>query len=167
MVCDIRVTKTPQARGYTALLLLPTAHTLRRNAHFHTHTDYFATWVNTVYFLICLILWCTCSVLLWCGVGGGVFFGLVGGTGGGGSDSAWRSPLSLSLLPPCVFEGRRSLCDLSPVRLVTEKLEKCRFVGTDHKHIPDYSLSVLSFESRFFLVATIQHVSSSCWLTCI
>lgn len=70
---------------------------------------------------------------------------------------------SRSLLPPCVFEGRRSLCDLSLVWLVTEKFEKKkrRFVGTDHKHIPDYSLSVLSFESRFFLVAT-KHVSSSC-----
>lgn len=68
----IRVMNAPQSRGCTALLLLPPTHTLRWNAHFNTHTDYFATWLNTVYFLICLILWCTCSVLLWCGVGGGV-----------------------------------------------------------------------------------------------
>lgn len=42
--------------------------------HTFTHTqDYFAIWLNTVYFLICLILWCKCSVLLWC-VGEGSFW---------------------------------------------------------------------------------------------
>lgn len=82
----------------------------------------------------------------------------------GGSVSVWASP-PRSLLPPCVFEGRRSLCYLLTVNwLETEKFGggKKRFVGTDHKHIPDYSLSVLSFESRLFLGETIQHVSSSC-----
>lgn len=39
----------------------------------------------------------------------------------GGSVSVWASP-PRSLLPPCVFEGRRSLCYLLPVNwLVTEK----------------------------------------------
>lgn len=164
MVRDIRVTKTPQARGYTALLSLPTAHTLRRNAHFHTHTDYFATWVNTVYFLICLILWCTCSVLLWCGVGGGVFFGLLGGTEE--AQIQRDCHLSLSLFYLLVFL-RGDVLSVTSLPSGSWLKNWKNFVGTDHKHIPDYSLSVLSFESRFFLVATIQHVSSSCWLTCI
>lgn len=68
------------------------------NAHFHTLSDYFATWVNTVYFLICLILWCNCSVLLW----------LVGGGGGGGGyiwTPEWDrgGSVSVRLSPPLCF----------------------------------------------------------------
>lgn len=44
---------------------------------FSTHLDSFATWANAVYFLICLILWCKCGVLLW--HGGGGFPGVSGG----------------------------------------------------------------------------------------
>lgn len=53
-----------------------------------------------------------------CVCGGG--FGLLAGTE---EVQYVRLSPSLSLLPPPVFEGRRSLCYLSLVRLVTEKLE--------------------------------------------
>lgn len=118
--------------------------------------------------MICLILWCTCSVLLWCGVGGGRgIFGLLGGTEEVQYQCDCRL-LSLSFTSLCFCGGRRSLCySVSSGSWLKSWKTKCRFVVTDHKHIPDSSLSVLSFESRFFLVATIRHVSSSCWLTCI
>lgn len=152
----------PSPEAPQALLLLP--HTLRWNAHSLSHTQ--TILLHTVYFLICLILWCKCSVLLWCGVGwwgwGGGIFGLLGGT-----EEVQCHLLSPSLLPPSLFEGRRSLCHLSLVRLVTEKLEKPLFCWNwSQAHSLLFSVRAVVF-SRFFPVATIQHVSSSCWLTCI
>ena len=102
----------------------------------------------------------------WGGGGWGIF-GLLGGTEEVQYQCVCRL-LSLSFTSLCFCGGRRSLCySVSSGSWLKSWKTKCRFVGTDHKHIPYSSLSVLSFESRFFLVATIQHVSSSCWLTCI
>lgn len=101
------------------------------------------------------------------GGGGRGIFGLLGGTEEVQYQCDCRL-LSLSFTSLCFCGGRRSLCySVSSGSWLRSWKTKCRFVGTDHKHIPDSSLSVLSFESRFFLVATIRHVSSSCWLTCI
>lgn len=63
-------------------------HTQRGNTHFTFPADTPRLFCyNTVYFLVCLILWCNCCVLLWCGA--------VGGAIPAGSDEAW-----LSALPP-------------------------------------------------------------------
>lgn len=83
-------------------------HTLSKvkNAHFTPTHRLFC--YNTVYFLICLILWCKCSVLLWCGAGG--WRGSRGTPGWfrGGSVSVWASPPLSLFTSLCFLEGWRS-----------------------------------------------------------
>lgn len=57
----------------------------------------------------------------------------------------------------CFLTGHVLFVTFSLVQIVTENLEqksgkKNCFIGTDHKHIPDYSLSVLSFYPDSFLL---------------
>lgn len=115
MVCVVRA--PPQPGGHIALLLLPpTQHW--GETHTVTHTRTILLRVDTVYFLICLILWCKCSVLLSCGVQGrGVgeryiwAVGWDGGRGGSPSPSLPRLPPvswgeTFSLLPFTRFSSR-------------------------------------------------------------
>lgn len=140
-------------------------HTLRWNAHFsQTHTDYFATQVNTVNFFICLILWCKCSVLLWCGVcvgGGGLDFWL-----GQRRFSMWDCHLLYLFYPLLFLRGDvLSVTFLSfGSWLKNWKSPFCWNWSQAHSWLFSVCAVVLS---RFFPVATIQHVSTSCWLTCI
>lgn len=137
----------------------------------HTHTEVECTLSHTLktillYDLILYISW----YVWYCGVNVVSCYDALGrGLSGyfwtfewdrGGSVSVWLSP-PLSLLPPPVFEESRSLCYPSLVRLVTEN-SKRRFVGTDHKHIPDSSLSVLSFFFSFFFQSFLLQQYNMC-----
>lgn len=136
----------PQPGGHIALLLLPpTQHW--GETHTVTHTRTILLRVDTVYFLICLILWCKCSVLLSCGVQGR---GWESGTFGLSCGRETEEVRPLSLIYLLFFEGRRSLCYLSLVsarawNVVFFFSGNAIFVETDHEHIPDSSLSVLLF----------------------
>lgn len=95
-----------------------------RPTHIHTNTIeryWLPSWImNTVYFLLCLILWCKCSVPLRCGVwAGGVFLDFW--VGQRRFSIRWTVTFSPSFTS-CVFGGTRFLCYLSLVKLVTEKL---------------------------------------------
>lgn len=108
-------------RGYTAYCCY----------HMHTH---FCNII--VYFLICLILWCTYCVLPWCGVHLGFWV------------------IVISSLFYLLFTGATVCYVLVGVGWGLIKADR-----TDHKHIPDYSLSVLSFAFRLCLVLADPHVN--------
>lgn len=97
---------------------------------FSTHLDSFATWANAVYFLICLILWCKCGVLLW---HGGVPRSLWGYFSDGTQEEVQY----------------RCECHLLPLSFTSFclwlKSRAAFWFGDDHKHIPDYALFVLLF----------------------
>ncbi len=152
IVCVIRVMKPPQSRGCTALLLLPPTHTLRWNAHFHTHRLFcydlilYISWY--VWYCGVNVVFCYDAVCVWRGEG---YFWTFGWDGGGSVSVRLSPSLSLSFTSFCFWGETFSLLPFSrPAR--DWKIGKRRIVGTDHKHIPDYFLSVLSFYPDSFLL---------------
>lgn len=145
-------------------------HTHWGGMHTFTHTqDYFAIWLNTVYFLICLILWCKCSVLLWC-VGEGSFWVFLDFWVGQRRFSiSVTVTSSLSFTSSC-FRGE-SFAVLPFSRPARDwKFETPFCWNWSQAHSWFFSVRAVVFLFFFFPifpVATIQHVSSSCWLTCI
>lgn len=119
MVIVIRSDITSLVQRLHSLLLLPPTHTKvkRTLSHRHTHTDYFAT----ILYISWYVWYCGVHVVSCYDAVRGKGYLWTSGWFRGGSVSVWVSR-PRSLLPPCVFEGRRSLCYLLPVNwLMTEK----------------------------------------------
>lgn len=114
-------------------------HTQGWNAHFHT--DNFAT---ILYISLCLILWCTCTVLLRDRVGWAPLDLWVI------TDEA-PAPLSFSLLPPCVFEEWQSVTFLIWLKLP-------RGGGKTHR-----LLGLITSTFLAILCAVIWILTLSCW----
>lgn len=147
-------TKSKRRHSFT----VATTHTTVKRTFSHTLTI-FTTWLNTVYFLICLILWCNCSVLLWLvysggGVGDFLFFFFFSfflvDLRVGQRRFSISATVTFSVFP-LPLSWRAELSRLNNLKMQFFCLFVC-FVGTDHKHIPDYSLSVLSFYPDSFLL---------------
>lgn len=150
MVCVVRA--PPQSGGHIALLLLP-PHTLEvKRTQSHT-LGLFCYELILCYFLICLILWCKCSVLLSCSVQWGVSGGLHLGS--------WVGRRRFTFSCSAAFTSCFSRGDVLSVTFHSFRLTAETFFGKRHfcwnwprAHSWLFSVCAVVF-SRFLPVATI------------